>query len=296
MVNEWGIDRFEEEVRSRLDWVPDAADDWPEPKRSFRDHIGVHPQKQPGLYWIGAAVLSGRLTAEQVFRAAEIADEFGAGNVRTTNQQNLLFPHVPEAKIDAAVQALEAAGLEPNASPFRRVAVACTGNEFCNLALTETKRLIVDIVEHLEKSVALDEAIRINLNGCPNACGQHHTGDIGLQGCLVKQGPGRVVDGYDVSLGGRLGADSKFVRPIWRKLPATEVKFALENLLNGYIEKRDDDEDFSGFVDRHQDDELAAMMKSAFAEGVEPILPPSRLERSNCPTIPSSSIWRAGRC
>ena len=270
LVDEWGIEKFEEEVRARLDWSPDTGEDWPEPRRNFRDHLGVHPQKQEGLYWIGAAVLSGRLTDEQVFEAARVAEEFGNGDVRTTNQQNFIFPSIPQANIDQAVAALEAARLEVNASPFRRVAVACTGNEFCNLALTETKRLIVDIVEHLESTVLMDEQIRINLNGCPNACGQHHIGDIGLQGCLVKQGPGKVVDGYDVSLGGRLGGDSKFVRPIWRKLPATQVKYALENLLNGYLDSRDEEEDFSAFLDRHADDQLAALMKSSFAEGVEP--------------------------
>ena len=146
--------------------------------------------------------------------------------------------------------------------------MACTGNEFCNLALTETKKLIVEIVEHLEQTVSIDEPIRINLNGCPNSCGQHHIGDIGLQGCLVKQGGGVSVDGYDVSLGGRLGADSRFVRAIWRKVPATNVKFALENLLNGYVEAREEEDDFSDFVDRHSDEELAALMKTTFAEGV----------------------------
>ncbi|MGQ9882121.1 MAG: hypothetical protein ACUVSV_14875 [Armatimonadota bacterium] len=104
-------------------------------------------------------------------------------------------------------------GLPYEASPFRRAAVACTGNEFCNLAITETKQLIVEIVEHLERTVPLDEPIRINLNGCPNDCGQHHIGDIGLQGCLVKVGDEKV-EGYDIALGGRLGRDACFVRPI----------------------------------------------------------------------------------
>jgi len=268
LVDEWGIERFEEELRGRLDWTPDPAEDWPQPKKNFRDHVGVHAQKQEGLYWVGASILSGRLTANQVAESARIAAAYGQGTVRTTNQQNLLFPDIPLQHVDTVQQALVAAGFAVEASPFRRAAVACTGNEFCNLALTETKRLIVDIVEHLEKTVTIDELIRINLNGCPNSCGQHHIGDIGLQGCLVKQGKGVTVDGYDVSLGGRLGSDSKFVRAIWRKVPATEVKYALENLLNGYVETRDDDDDFSDFVDRHSDDESAALMKTTFAEGV----------------------------
>lgn len=268
LVDDWGIERFEEELRSRLDWTPDQGDDWAQPRKNFQDHIGVHAQKQEGLYWVGASVLSGRLNAEQVYEAARIAEEFGQGLVRTTNQQNLLFSDIPQQHVDTVQKALESAGLVIEASPFRRAAVACTGNEFCNLALTETKKLIVEIVEHLEKTVSIDEPIRINLNGCPNSCGQHHIGAIGLQGCVVKQGGGVTVDGYDVALGGRLGADSRFVRAIWRKVPATNVKFALENLLNGYIEQREEEDDFSDFVDRHSDEELANLMKTSFAEGV----------------------------
>jgi sulfite reductase beta subunit-like hemoprotein len=271
LVADWGIEKFEEEVRSLLDWTPDQGEDWPEPKKNFRDHIGVHAQKQEGLYWIGAAVLSGRLTDEQTYEVARIADEYGQGNVRTTNQQNLLFPDVPQAKVDEAVRALEAVGLTVDASPFRRVAIACTGNEFCNLALTETKKLIIEIVDHLEKTVDINEPLRINLNGCPNSCGQHHIGDIGLQGCLVKKGPGNVVDGYDISLGGRLGADAKFVRPIQRKVPATDVAFAIERLLNNYLDQKWDEEDFADFCDRHTDDELGAFMQTQFAEGVDPV-------------------------
>ena len=273
LVDDWGIERFEEEVRARLDWTPEQGEDWPQPRKNFRDHVGVHAQRQEGLYWVGASILSGRLKADQILEAARIADEYGQGTVRTTNQQNLLFPDIEQANVDKVQKALVAAGLVVDASPFRRAAVACTGNEFCNLALTETKRLIVDIVEHLEKTVEIGEPIRINLNCCPNSCGQHHIGDIGLQGCLVKKGKDLAVDGYDISLGGRLGADSRFVRAIWRKVEATEVKFALENLLNGYVDKRDEGDDFSDFVDRHSDEELAALMKTAFAEDAGTPLP-----------------------
>lgn len=268
LVNAWGIERFEEEVRARIDWSPEPGEDWPEPRKSFRDHVGIHAQRQDGLSWIGAVVLSGRLTSDQVYEAARIADEFGQGNLRTTNQQNLLFPHIPNEKVDAAAKALEAAGYTIESSPIRRASVACTGSEFCNLALTETKKLLVEIVDHLDQTVEVGEPIRINLNGCPNSCGQHHVGDIGLQGCVVKLGAGQTVEGYDISLGGRLGAQAKFVRAIQRKVPATELKFALENLLTNYVAKRDDEDDFGDFVDRHTDAELAALFKTEFAEGV----------------------------
>jgi sulfite reductase beta subunit-like hemoprotein len=273
LVDQWGIEKFEAEVRARLDWTPDPATEWPEPRKAFRDHMGIHKQKQDGLFWIGAVVLGGRLTADQVYEAARIAEEYGDGVVRTTNQQNFLFSGIPEAKVEEAARLLEGQGYQVRGlSPLRRAAVSCTGNEFCNLALTETKQLIVEIVEHLEKTVALDELIRINLNGCPNSCGQHHIGDIGLQGCLVKQGPGQTVEGYDISLGGRLGEGAKFVRPIWRKVPATNVAKAIEHLLNNYAEQKDPDEFFGDFVDRHNNEELAALMQTKFAEGVpEPV-------------------------
>ena len=269
LVDAWGVEKFEAEVRARLDWTPDPGVEWPEPRKAFRDHMGIHPQRQEGLSWIGAVALSGRLTAEQCHAAARVAAEFGDGEVRTTHQQNFVVTGIPNARVEEAARILEDAGFGIRSlSPLRRAAVACTGNQFCNLALTETKGLIVDIVEHLEKTVALDELIRINLNGCPNSCGQHHIGDIGLQGCLVKQGKGVTVEGYDISLGGRLGEDAKFVRPIWRKVPATDVATAIEHLLNNYAERRDGEDTFSDFVDRHSNDELAALMQTPFAEGV----------------------------
>jgi sulfite reductase beta subunit-like hemoprotein len=269
LVDEWGIEKFEAELRSRLSFTPEEAVEWADPLRVFRDHVGVHPQRQEGYSYVGAAILTGRMNDAQVYEIARLAEEYGDGTVRTTNQQNLVFSNVLNENVAALVEALAAVGIYTQASAIRRAAVACTGNEFCNLALTETKNLLIDIVQHLDRTVVIDEPIRINLNGCPNSCGQHHIGDIGLQGCLVKMGPGETVDGYDVSLGGRLGRDSKFVRPIWRKVPATNVKFAIENLLNGYQEVKEPDEDFSTFVDRHSDEELANLMKTAFAEGAE---------------------------
>lgn len=278
LVADWGIEQFEREVRARLDWTPEPAIEWEEPCRVYRDHIGVHPQKQDGLNWVGVAVLSGRIRAEQMLAVASLAEEFGQSILRTTNQQNLLIPYVPTQRVDTLLNELQKVGLPYKASPFRRAAAACTGNEFCNLAITETKQLIVEIVEHLERTVPLDEPIRINLNGCPNDCGQHHIGDIGLQGCLVKVGDEKV-EGYDIALGGRLGRDARFVRPIWRKVPANQVKYALERLLNNYLVLRDPEEDFSDFVDRHTDEELASLMQVRFAEGVDmPLMQPAPAE------------------
>lgn len=260
LVADWGAEKFREVLIQHLGWTPDPAVAEPElPYNAHSDHIGIHPQKQPGLYWIGAAVLTGRLTAEKMLAAADIADRFCSGVLRATNQQNLLFPNIPADDLAAAQEALRAAGFLWDVSPFRRASIACTGTEFCNLAITETKLRLGDIVAHLEDTVAIDEPIRINVNGCPNSCGQHHVGDIGLQGCLARI-DGEQVEAYDICLGGRLGIDAKFTRPISRKVPATKVKYALENLLRAYQEERTEDENFALFVDRHTNDELGSFL------------------------------------
>lgn len=259
LVADWGAERFTEEVIRRLGWTPGPA--YPELETPILggDHVGIHAQRQPGLCWIGCAVLTGRLTAAKVLAAAEIADEFTGGVLRTTNQQNLLFPNVAEERLEAAKAALRLAGFQWEVSQYRRSSIACTGNEFCNLAITETKDKLREIVAHLEERLPIDEEIRINLNGCPNACGQHHIGDIGLMGCLARVGDEKV-EAYDICLGGRLGADPKFVRPIERKVPATKVKYALENLLRGYLSNRDEADVFANWTDRHSDEELGVFL------------------------------------
>ncbi len=259
LVADWGADRFRERLIERLGWTPERAQLTVAPRNPTRDHIGVHAQKQPGLYWIGVAVLTGRLSAAQMLQSAEIAERFCGGSLRTTNQQNLLFPNITEENLTAAKAALEKAGFVWEVSAFRRASIACTGTEFCNLAITETKQRLKEIVAHLESSLVWDEAIRINLNGCPNSCGQHHIGDIGLQGCIAKVG-GQKVEAYDICLGGRLGQDARFTRPIERKVPADRVKFALENLLRAYQSRRHPEETFSRFVDRHSDEELGGFL------------------------------------
>lgn len=276
LVADWGAEKFRQVLVGKLGWDPLPAVPGADLVSRRADHLGIHAQKQPGLYWIGVPVLCGRLSADQMDKAANIAEEFCHGAIRTTNQQNLIFPNISELRLDAAMAALRSAGFEWNVSRFRREGIACTGTEFCNLAITETKQRLREIIEHLEDRLEWDEPIRINLNGCPNSCGQHHIGDIGLQGCLARM-DGVQVEAYDISLGGRLGADARFTRPIRRKVPADKVKYALENLLRSYLNLRDDDETFSLFVDRHTDDELAAMLGlDLMAEDDPSFVPPPR--------------------
>ncbi len=257
LVADWGADRFRQELIDRLGWTPEPALVMSDPVGTVQqDHLGEKNQKQPGLHWIGASVITGRVTADQLDAAADIAERYCQGSIRTTNQQNFLFPNIAQDDLEAARAAIRDAGYIWDVSQFHRGAVSCTGNEFCNLAITETKARLREIVAHLEAKLLWDDPIRIHLNGCPNSCGQHHIGDIGLQGCLARLNDGTQVEAYDVCLGGRLGENAKFVRAISRKVPADKVKFALENLLLQFRSTRADGETFGAWVDQRGDAEL----------------------------------------
>ncbi len=260
LVADWGAEKFREVLIEKLGWTPEPAILWAEPTTVQQDHLGLHPQKEAGKFWIGVSVITGRLTTAKLFAAADIADKFCGGDIRTTNQQNFVFPNIDESKLEEAKSAIRDAGYVWEVSEFHKGAVSCTGNEFCNLALTETKARLAEIVAHLEAELLWEETIRIHLNGCPNSCGQHHIGDIGLQGCMARLNDGTQVEAYDVCLGGRLGADAKFVRPISRKVPATKVKYALENLLRAYRSEKAAANSFGEFIDTHSNDELGVYL------------------------------------
>ena len=269
LMAEWGPEKFTAEVQAKLDWTPDmAAPGFEFSDETYRDHLGVNAQSQPGLNWIGLCVLAGRLTDEQMRRAADVADHWGAGEVRLTNVQNMLIPHIHTEDIPKAQEDLTAAGFAWDVPNIRRGAIACTGIEFCNLAITETKLRIGDVVEHLEKVAPnpYERGLKINMNGCPNSCAQHHVGDIGLQGCLARREDGSQVEAFDILLGGDLGAHPSFSRPIHRKVPAEKVKYALANVIERFQETREGEERFAQWTHRHTNEELDTFL------GVETIV------------------------
>ena len=278
LMAEWGPEKFTAEVRAKLDWTPDpAAPDFAFSDDTYRDHIGVHAQSQPGLNWIGLCILAGRMTDTQMRQAADVADKYGGGEVRTTNVQNLLIPHIATEDLPAAQADLAAAGFAWDVPNIRRGAMACTGIEFCNLAITETKLRIKEVVAHLEEVAPnpYERGLKINMNGCPNSCAQHHVGDIGLQGCLARLDDGSQVEAYDVHLGGDLGAHPSFTRAIHRKVPAEKVKYALGNVIKRFQETRVGEERFAQWAHRHTNEELDAYL------GVETII--------GAPDLPASA-------
>ncbi len=270
----WTAESFLEELQRRIGFAFDAAVEESPPADVYRDHVGIHPQKQPGYCYVGAAVLRGRITAEQMQAAADLADRFAAGKLRTTNMQNLLIVNVPQANADALAKELDAIGLRVGGSPFWRGTVACSGTEFCKLAITETKSFSRWLVEELEERLpGFDQHLKLHVTGCPNSCGQHWIADIGIDGKKMKI-DGRLVDAYYFCVGGALGLHQATARPVGYRCPATEVPDAIERLLRQYLGARVAGENLRQFFARHTDTELRTFLAGAPVEAVARDLPP----------------------
>ncbi len=256
----WTADSFLAELNSRLGFPLEPAARETKPSDVYRDHSGIQPQRQPGLYSVGAAVLRGRVTAQQLRAAANLADRFANGHLRTTNMQNLIVVNVPKANAHALADGLNAAGLVVNASPFWRGAIACTGSEFCKLAITETKSFTRWLVEELEVRVpGFDQQLKLHVAGCPNSCGQHWIADIGLEGKKIKLGD-KLVDAYYFCLGGAVGEHQNIARLSGYRCIAPEVPAAIERLLSTYIAQRHDSENLRAYFSRHSDAELRGQL------------------------------------
>jgi sulfite reductase (ferredoxin) len=256
----WTAESFLQEVERKLGYKLDPAVPELQPDDVFRDHVGVHPQKQPGLFYVGASVLRGRVTPQQLRTACDLAERYGNGGLRTTNTQNLVIVNIPREKTAAVVLALETAGLHVAASAFWRGAVACTGSEFCKLAITETKAFTRWLVEELEDRLpAFDQQLKLNVTGCPNSCGQHRIADIGLEGKKLKVN-GCIQDAYYFCLGGAVGEHAGFGRPVGFRCPANEVPDAIERLLRSYLDERHAGENLRQFFARHSESALRAFL------------------------------------
>ncbi|HEV3041011.1 MAG TPA: nitrite reductase [Candidatus Angelobacter sp.] len=256
----WTAESFLAEVERKLGFALDPAEPEEVPADIFRDHVGIRPQLQPGLFYVGASVLRGRITPEQMRAAANLAERYGTGELRTTNTQNLVIINVPRGKAQALALELELAGLHVAASPFWRGAVACTGSEFCKLAITETKAFTRWLVEELEERLpGFDQELRLNVTGCPNSCGQHRLADIGLEGKKIKVN-GQMVDAYYFCLGGSVGQYAGFARPIGYRCAGYDVPDAMERILHNYLDLREPGENLRQFFGRHSDTELRSFL------------------------------------
>jgi len=260
MKENWTAESFLAELKRRLGYSFDPAAPEVLPADVLRDHVGIHRQKQPDLSYVGASVLRGRLSGDQLAAAAELAERFGDGQLRTTIMQNLLFINIPNVKAGALAAELEKIGLHVEGSPFWRGAIACTGTEFCKLAISETKSFTRWLVEELEGRLpGFDQQLKLHVTGCPNSCGQHWIADIGLEGKKIKHG-GRMVDAFYFCVGGAVGKHAVIARPVGYRVPATEVPAALERLLSSYLEERTPGENLRSYFSRHDAEEIRARL------------------------------------
>ena len=272
----WTPERFLAELERRLGrrLSPGVPDD--PPADVYRDHVGVHAQRQDGLCYVGLPVVRGRLSPAQMRAVADAAERHGSGQLRTTTMQNLLVLDVPRARVGRLASEVEALGFPREASPFRRGTVACTGSEFCKLALTETKGFAHRLVSDLEGRLpGFDRHVRINVTGCPNSCGQHWIADIGIEGKKLKI-DGALVDAYYFCVGGAVGRHQAVARPVGYRVAATEVPAAIERLLRIYLDERRAGEGFREFAARHTDEELRAFLAGGLVAAAERDVPAGR--------------------
>ena len=275
----WTAESFLDELQRRIGFAFSPAVDENPPDDVFRDHVGIHAQKQTGLCYVGAAVLRGRITAEQMFAAADLAERLAKGELRTTNMQNLLIVNVPGFNVDSLAKEMDAIGLRVAGSSFWRGTVACSGTEFCKLAITETKSFSRWLVEELEERLpGFEEHLKLHVTGCPNSCGQHWIADIGIDGKKMKV-DGGLVDAYYFCLGGALGLHQSTARPTGFRCLATEVPDAIERLLRQFLSFRLPNENLRQFFSRHTDNQLREFLAGQRVDAVARDLPPVAVGR-----------------
>jgi ferredoxin-nitrite reductase len=271
VLDSWGFEKFLKAVEDKLQKpLARVAAEFvaPRPETDRFAHLGVHPQKQEGLNWIGVVLPVGKLGTDQMREIAAIARECGDGDIRLTVWQNFLFSGVPDARVAEVEARVAALGLSTQATSIRAGLVACTGSRGCKFAASDTKGHALMIAEHVEARVALDVPVNIHLTGCHHSCAQHYIGDIGLIGAKVAVGDdGDTVEGYDVVVGGGFAARAKIGRELWKGIKAEDCPARVEALLQAYLAHRHGPEEgFQAFADRHEVDALRALIDAPLAE------------------------------
>jgi sulfite reductase (ferredoxin) len=247
LVADWGTEKFREVLEKEyLGYALPDGPAPPPPRDGARDHVGVHEQ-QDGRYSVGFAPRVGRTSGTQLREIADLADRYGVGRVRATVDQKMVIVDVPEDDVAVLVTELEERDLQVRPSAFRRGTIACTGIEFCKLAIVETKGRAQELFTELERRLPdFDQPITISLSGCPNSCARQQVADIGLKGSIVEGG-----EGFQVHLGGSLGAEPSFGRKLrGLKVTADELPDYVERLLRSYQGDRADGEQFTQWLRR----------------------------------------------
>jgi ferredoxin-nitrite reductase len=230
LIDDWGIEKFRQEVEKAFGTPLATESDHEFIDYAKRDHVGVHHQKQPGYYFVGLHVPIGRIYGDRALELARLAEEYAAGEIRLTVEQSVLIPHVHESRLNQLLAESLLQEFSPDPDPLLRGLVSCTGAQFCNLAIIETKERALKLAQVLAEELYLPQPVRIHWSGCPNSCGQPQIGDIGLIGTKAKYN-GQTVDGVNILLGGKVGKGSKLAELIHEKVPCEELPNVLKSLL-----------------------------------------------------------------
>jgi len=230
LIDEWGLEKFRAAVERQTGHPLLRAAEKDEVVWHKRDLLGVHAQKQPGLNFVGLHVPVGRLNALEMMELARLAEVYGSGELRLTVEQNVLIPNVPDSRVAPLLKEPLLKKFSPNPGPLQRGLVSCTGNQFCNFALIETKNRAVALMEELEAELEIPQTVRIHWTGCPNSCGQPQVADIGLMGTTARK-DGRVVEAVDIYMGGEVGKDAKLGECVRKGIPCEDLKPVLVELL-----------------------------------------------------------------
>ncbi|UJW32238.1 nitrite/sulfite reductase [Saccharothrix sp. AJ9571] len=259
LVKDWGAEKFRQVLQD--EYLKREMIDGPAPKvpETQIDHVGVHKQVD-GKRYVGFAPIAGRVSGTTLLAVADAVERAGSGRVRLTPQQKLVVLDVPEEKVAELQVEVSKLGLDSEPSPWRRGVMACTGLEFCKLAIVETKARAHDLVGDLEKrlsDIGLDEPLTVHLNGCPNSCARIQTADIGLKGQIVTDNDGSQVEGFQVHLGGGLGLDAGFGRKLrGHKVTSTELTDYVERVVRNFADQREAGERFPQWVARAEESDL----------------------------------------
>ncbi|GAA3539061.1 nitrite/sulfite reductase [Kribbella ginsengisoli] len=258
LVADWGMDKFREILESDK-YLGYKLVDGPAPEIPAvqGDHIGVHKQKD-GRYYVGVAPVVGRVSGSALAKVADVVAAHGSDRIRTTAQQKFIVLDVEESKVESLVSALDGLGFQARPSAWRRNTMACTGIEFCKLAIVETKARAAELIDELEERIPdLDVPITVNVNGCPNSCARIQVADIGLKGQLVLDAEGKQVPGYQVHLGGGLGLDAGFGRKLrGHKVTSEGLADYVERITQNYLKERSEGERFAQWVVRAEEGAL----------------------------------------
>ncbi len=275
MMDDYGPEAFRELIEARLGRKLEDLPEEPRPRGST-PHMGVHPQKQPGLYFVGFPVFGGTVTGEQLLAIADLLETFG-GDFRITRQQNFILTGVPEGDLDRVLKAMAGLGFTPGGCPLRANSIACTGDPYCNYAVVNAKEALHKLIRHLEEvfdpETMQNLDLGINLDGCPHACAKHWVGDIGLQGTTLRRRgqAGERVEAFEIYLRGGLGPNAAIGRPILHRVPADEIHLYVERLIRAYLAGRQNGESIQAFFNCHSDEELIAIATGeALASPVKP--------------------------